>query len=95
MTNENDVAHEDANTCIYKTSDLYFSAYLCAIDIPMITTDTETTDTGSKKIVFVFRVPKKEFDSRIKSAYFGGSGTVKVQKYVQSLRSLKSMCHVQ
>ena len=83
----------DNDTTLYRTSDLYFSAYLCAIDINMVSTDMETAETGSKKVVFIFRIPKKDFD-RLKSSYFGGSGTVKVQKYVQSLRSLKSMCHV-
>jgi len=77
----------------YRTSDLYFSSYLCAIDINMVATDTETTESGGKKVVFVFKVPRKDFE-RLKSQYFGGSGTVKVQRYVQALRSLKSMCHV-
>jgi hypothetical protein len=79
-------------TTTYKTCDLYFSAFLCAIDIPMITTETDASE-GNRKIVFVFRVPRKDFD-RIKASYFGGSGTVKVQKYVQALRSLKSLCFV-
>jgi len=84
---------DDNETMIYRTSDLYFSAYLCAVDISMTTTENDKNENGMKKIVFVFRVPKKDFD-RLKAQFFGGSGTVKVQKYVQSLKNLKSLCFV-
>ena len=80
-------------TVSYRTSDLYFSSYLCAIDIPMVSTDTETTESGGRKVVFVFRIPDRSTMEKLKNSYFGGSGTVKVQRYVQALRSLKSMCH--
>jgi hypothetical protein len=77
----------------YRTSDIYFSSYLCAIDIALECTESETDSNGRKKIVFVFSIPKKDFN-HLKASYFGGSGTVKAQTFVQSLRNLKSLCYV-
>ena len=81
------------NECIfYRTSDIYFSAYLCALDVPLHTTESEKSDNAmNKKIIFIFKVPEKELP-RLKASYFGGTGTVKALKMVQQLRSLKSMC---
>ena len=78
---------------LYRTSDIYFAAYLCAIDINLETTEDERNDNGGKKVVFVFRVPRKDLE-RLKASFFGGSGTVKCQKYIQHLRSLKSLCFI-
>ena len=77
----------------YKSSDIYFSAFLCSLDIPLITTETEKGSEGAKKVVFVFRVPDADLQ-RLKSSYFGGTGTVKARRFVDNIRSLKSMCFV-
>lgn len=77
---------------LYRTSDLYWSAYLCALDIPLVASEVEGGG-GAPKVVFVFKIPRGDL-SRLKSSYFGGSGTVKARKFVDSLRSLKSLCHV-
>ena len=77
---------------LYRTSDIYFSSFLCALDIPLECTDSDEKGDG-KRVIFVFKVPTKDLQ-RFKSLYFGGQGTVKAQKFVQSLRSLKSMCFV-
>ena len=74
----------------YSSSDIYFAAYLCALDFPLKQTEREG---DKKKVVFVFDIPKKDLN-KIKTDFFGGSGTVKVQKFVQALRSLKSICFV-
>ena len=78
---------------LFRSSDLYFCAYLCAIDIPLESTEADRNESGGKKVTFVFRVPKKDIE-RLKASYFGGQGTCKVLKYVQQLRSLKSLCYV-
>ena len=79
---------------LYRTSDIYFAAFLCAIDIPLITTETEKSDNKMhKKMVFVFKAQVKDVP-RFKSLYFGGRATVNVQRFVQGLRNLKSMCFV-
>jgi hypothetical protein len=76
---------------LYRTSDLYFGAYLCALDIPL--TASETDGQGdTRKVVFVFKLPQEDLN-RLKAQYFGGSGTVHARKFVDSLRSLKSLCH--
>lgn len=76
---------------LYRTSDIYFSAFLCSIDFPLKTTETASTATGGKKVVFVFAIPDADF-AKVKALYFGGSGTVKARVFVDHLRSLKSMC---
>ena len=75
----------------YRTSDIYFAAYICASGWDLKKTELE--DTNKKKVIFIFDVPKKELQT-LKTDFFGGAGQVKVQKFVQSLRSLKSMCFV-
>jgi len=75
---------------LYRTSDLYWSAYLCALDIPLVASEAE--GGGAPKVVFVFKVPRGDL-SRLKASYFGGSGTVKARKFVDCLRSLKSLVH--
>jgi hypothetical protein len=76
---------------LYRTSDLYFASYLSALDITLEASETEG-DSSSRKVVFVFRLPMDDLN-RLKASYFGGSGTVKARKFVDSLRSLKSLCH--
>lgn len=79
---------------IYKTSDIYFSAYLVALDFKMLNTEEEIDETTNrKKLFFVFELPKMQ-QTLIKSGYFNGSGTIKALRYAQALKSLKSMCYV-
>jgi len=78
---------------LYRSSDIYFSAFLCSLDIPLITTETEKGSEGAKKVVFIFKVMESELQ-RLKSSYFGGTGTVKARRFVDNIRSLKSMCFV-
>lgn len=77
----------------YRTSDIYFAAFLSSIDLPLQTTETTKTPDGSKKVIFVFTIPEAELP-KLKAAYFGGGGTVKARKFVDNLRSLKSMCFI-
>lgn len=76
----------------FRTTDIYFAAYLCAIDISLESTD-RSDDSSNNKVVFIFKIPKKDFE-RIKSGFFGGGATVKVQNFIQSYRNLKTMCFV-
>jgi hypothetical protein len=78
-------------TRLYRTSDIHFAAYLCSIDFPLTTTENESSPNGHRKVVFVFTIPNGAVD-KVKAAYFGGTGTVKARKFVDNLRSLKSMC---
>jgi len=83
----------DKDFAIYRTSDIYFSAYLSALDICLDRTESQDNDVGKKKIIFVFRVPRQDLN-RLKASFFGGTGTVKALKICQQLRTLKQMCYV-
>ena len=87
----NDVTPSVATSKLYRTSDLYFASYLCAIDFPLKTTEQAVSANGGKKVVFVFSVPDVDL-ARIKAMYFGGSGTVKARVFVDHLKNLKLMC---
>jgi hypothetical protein len=76
---------------LYRTSDIYFAAFLCSLDISLETTEDE--GEGARKVIFVFKLEDVNL-KRMKSLYFGGSGTVKARVFVDHLRSLKSMCYV-
>jgi hypothetical protein len=76
---------------LYRTSDIYFAAYLCSLDFPLQTTERDRSPDGKGKVVFVFKVPDCDL-GKVKSSYFGGSGTVKARKFVDNIRSLKQMC---
>jgi hypothetical protein len=82
----------NAKMVLYRTSDIYFASYLCCLDFPLVTTEQGKSVDGGNKVVFVFNVPDAEMP-RVKSSYFGGSGTVKARKFVDNLRSLKSMVY--
>ena len=77
---------------LYRSSDLYFSAFLASIGFPLVTTEAGTSADGGKKVVFVFSVPEGDL-ARVKALYFGGSGTVKARTFVDNLRSMKQLCY--
>lgn len=78
---------------LYRTSDIYWAAYLCSVDIELVTTEMEKGKDGGKKLVFVFRVPEVDL-GRIKASYFGGHATVRVRAFVDNLKALKSMVYI-
>lgn len=77
---------------IYRTSDIYFCAFLMGLDIKLLSMEDGQNDKGQNKKFFVLSVPENEI-SRLKAQYFGGSGTVKCRRYVDDLKNLKSMLH--
>lgn len=76
----------------YKSSDLYFCAFLCSMDIQLKYTEKEVNEKDTK-IIFVFEISEAVL-MRAKALYFGGSGTVVARKFVDNMRSLKSLCYV-
>lgn len=77
---------------LYRTSDIHFSAYLCSIDLELVTTEEDTDDDGKRKLIFVFRTDGSDI-GRLKASYFSGHATVKVRQFVDNLRALKSMVY--
>ena len=91
MTTGTETSGQSKPKKLYRSSDIYFAAYLCSMDFPLIATEDERAANGSKKVVFVFEMRDEHIRSA-KTQFFGGNGTVKAQKFVSNLRSLKSMC---
>lgn len=85
-----DQEQKDGKT-LYRTSDLYFAAFLASIDVKMVTTEEEFLH-NRKKVYFVFSVKKGEF-RRLKAEFFGGSAKVRAKRYADMIRSLKQLCH--
>jgi len=76
---------------LYRTSDIYFCAYLVALDFPLH--GSERVGTGSSaRVVFVLRVADSDLN-KAKALYFGGTGSVKARKFVDNLKSLKAMVY--
>jgi hypothetical protein len=71
---------------------LYFSAFLSSIDIPLKFTEKENSGR-EVKVIFVFEIQDSVL-MRAKALYFGGSGTVIARKFVDNMRSLKSLCYI-
>ncbi len=88
-----DIMPDPKKLTLYRTGDIHFAAYLCSLDIEMITTEETTGADGRRKLVFVFKLQSPDL-ARLKASYFGGHGTVKVRTYVDNLRALKSMLYV-
>jgi hypothetical protein len=82
-----------SETKLYRTSDIYFAAYLCSLDFNLKTTESARTPEGNRKVVFVFTMSQNDLN-KVKSSYFGGTGTAKARRFVDNIRSLKSMCFV-
>jgi len=77
----------------YRTTDIYFSAYLCALDVPMVTSEAVSEGPKGKKLAWIFKVPEKDIQ-HLKASFFGGTGKVHALKFCERLKSLKSMCFV-
>ena len=82
----------DKKSVLYRTSDIYFSAFLLGLDVQLIDMEDGRNEKGQPKKVFVFRIPEEEI-KRLKAQYFSGSGTVRARRFVDDLKNLKSMLH--
>lgn len=85
---------EESQLKRFRTSDLYFSAYLCSIDIPLKYTEKEESPHNPRdfKIIFIFDISDAVL-LKAKALFYGGSGTVSAGKFVGNIRSLKSLCY--
>ena len=81
----------DMEFTIYKTADLYYSAFLLSIEIELTGTETQH-DSNKEKVVFVFKLPKGK-EKHLKWLYFSGKGQVPAMKFVNSIRMLKELTH--
>jgi len=73
----------------FRTSDLYFAAYLQVAGVQMLRTDRN----GSGKVTFIFDTSIANIEE-LKSAWFNQSGKVSALPYANAIKSLKSICHM-
>jgi len=73
----------------FRTSDLYFAAYLQVAGVPM----ARTEKNGSGKLTFVFDVSIANINE-LKHAWFNNTGKVAALPYSNAIKSLKSICHM-
>jgi hypothetical protein len=73
----------------FRTSDLYFAAYLLVAAVPM----PRTEKNGSGKLTFVFDTSCSNIEE-LKHAWISQTGKVAALPYSNAIKSLKSMCHM-
>jgi len=71
----------------YRTSDLYFSAYLKTAGVPFL-----TTERNGRKVIFVFERSSSIKD--LKREYFNRTARVPALTFVDEIRSLKSLTYI-
>ena len=74
----------------FKTSDLYFAAYLQTAGVELKRTDRHAE---SGKVFFVFDTTVSNVDE-LKAAWFNNTGKVAANPYAHNLKTLKSLCHM-
>jgi uncharacterized protein YfiM (DUF2279 family) len=78
------------NASEFKTSDLYYAAYLKAAGVEMKRTDR---DADSNRILFVFDTSVSNL-AELKEAWFNSTGKVVANTYAFHIKNLKSVCHM-
>jgi hypothetical protein len=73
----------------FRTSDLYFAAYLQVAGVTMVRTDRN----GSGKVSFIFDTSVSNMDA-LKNAWFSQVGKVPALPYANAVKTLKSVCHM-
>lgn len=78
-----------ADASEFKTSDLYFAAYLQVAGVPMLRSDRAPTG----KVTFVFDQEASNM-AELKNAWFNNTGRVQALPYSNAIKALKSICHM-
>ena len=73
---------------MYKTSDLYWSAFLRISGIPIKGTEKEY-----QKVIFLFEDPGGNIIKDLKDEFFMDRAKVNALSYSQSLKALKALIH--
>lgn len=71
----------------YRTSDLYFAAYLKVAGVPFLGTEQE-----GRKVFFIFE--RTEFLPDLKNEYFNRTARVPALSFVDEIRSMKALTHM-
>lgn len=78
-----------SSTDEFRTSDLYFAAYLQVAGVHMIRTERN----GNGKVSFIFDTSVSNIEA-LKTAWFNHQGRVPGLQYANAIKSLKSICHM-
>lgn len=79
----------NANANEFRTSDLYFAAYLQTAGVMMAGTERN----GSGKVHFIFDTSMSNIPE-LKNAWVNGSGKVPAMAYANAVKALKAVCHM-
>lgn len=72
----------------WKTSDLYFAAYLQTAGVPM-----QKTHRENGRVYFIFDTTLANIEE-LRNGWFSNTGKVSALPYANSIKALKSMCHM-
>ena len=70
----------------YRTSDLYYAAYLRVARVPLVTTERE-----GRRVFFVFE--RAEALDDLKQQFFNRTGKVEALTYADEIKAMKSLTH--
>lgn len=73
----------------YRTSDLYFAAYLQVAGTKLLRTDRNATG----KVSFIFDTSISNIEE-LKNGWFAMTAKVEALPYANSIKTLKSLCHM-
>ncbi len=76
----------------FRTSDLYFAAYLQTAGVEMKRTERDK-DKDTSKIYFIFDTSIANIEE-LKQGWFNNSAKVPANPYAFNIKSLKSICHM-
>jgi hypothetical protein len=74
----------------YRSSDLYYAAYLQTAGVEMVRTER---DKDASKIYFVFDTSIANIEE-LKQGWFNNTAKVPASLYAYNVKSLKSLCHM-
>lgn len=74
-------------TPVYRTSDLYFAAYLKVAGVPFLRTDKE-----DRRVFFIFEYIDALQDLKVQ--YFNRTARIPALNYADEIRSMKSLTHL-
>ena len=71
---------------MYRTSDLYFAAYLKVAGVPLVDTEWE-----GRRLFFIFEDQGQDVMRNLKKEYFSDYAKVNAMSYVQAIKLMKNL----
>jgi len=77
----------------YRTSDIYFAAFLKVAAVPFHDT-ARVQDNGRSKLEFVFKPHDMGMMRQLKQEYFSGHAKVSAIEFTQAVKMMKQLTHM-